>query len=216
MNLPLDYLIENWRRVLDLTLDHLQLTVQATLIALVIALPLGILAARVKALRLPILGLLGALYTVPSLAFLVLLIPSLGIGRNPALVALVTYAQIFLVRNIAAGLRGVDAATLEAARGTGMTSWQVFRLVGFPLALPVMLAGVRTALTATIALATLAAWINAGGLGRLLSDGIARDYDDMIFAGAVAIAALAIVTDLVMRLLERSTAAARASRAGRG
>jgi len=212
----LSYLTEEWRKVLDLTLDHLQLTLLAIGLALLIAAPLGMAAARFRWLTFPVLGLLSALYTVPSLAFLVFLIPSLGIGREPTLVALVAYAQIFVVRNIVAGLRGVDPPTLEAAAGIGMTPWQVFRRVRLPLALPVILAGVRTALTTTIGLATLAATTDAGGLGTLLFDGIARAYNAMILAGAIAIAALAIAIDLVMRLLERLTPLARAERARGG
>ena len=210
-----EYLIENWRQVLELAGEHLRLTVAAVALALVAAIPLGLLAARVRRLTLPVLGVLGALYTVPSLAFLALLIPSLGIGRTNALVVLAAYAQIFLVRNIVAGLRGVDAATLEAAVGLGMTPWQVFRRVRWPLALPIVLAGVRTAMVTTISLATIAAWIDAGGLGWLLFQGLARDYPSMTLAGAVAITALALLTNAALRLLERFTAVSRARRATR-
>ena len=210
-----EYLIENWRQVLELAGEHLRLTVAAVALALVVAIPLGLLAARVRRLTLPVLGVLGALYTVPSLAFLALLIPSLGIGRTNALVVLAAYAQIFLVRNIVAGLRGVDPATLEAAAGLGMTPWQVFRRVRWPLALPIVLAGVRTAMVTTISLATIAAWIDAGGLGWLLFQGLARDYPSMTLAGAVAITALALLTNAVLRLLERFTAVSRARRVTR-
>jgi osmoprotectant transport system permease protein len=164
----LDYLINRRDRVWELTIEHLQLSFSAVLIALVFAIPLGVLAARNRRLSTPLLGLLGAIYTIPSLAFLALLIPSLGIGRRPAIVVLAAYAQIFLVRNIAAGLRGVNPATLEAATGLGMTRWQQFVKVHWPLALPVMIAGLRTAAVTIISLATVAAWIDAGGLGTLL------------------------------------------------
>ena len=210
-----EYLVENWRQVLELAGEHLRLTVAAVALALVVAIPLGLLAARVRRLTLPVLGVLGALYTVPSLAFLALLIPSLGIGRTNALVVLAAYAQIFLVRNIVAGLRGVDPAMVEAATGLGMTPWQVFRRVRWPLALPIVLAGVRTAMVTTISLATIAAWIDAGGLGWLLFQGLARDYPAMTLAGAVAITALALLTNAALRLLERFTAVSRARRATR-
>ncbi len=213
--MSLDYLFEHWRRVLELAIDHLVLAGSVIAIALVIAVPLGVLTARIRPLTLPVFGLLSALYTVPSLAFLALLIPSVGIGRRNALVVLTAYAQIFLVRNIVAGLRGVDPATLEAARGLGLTPWQVFRQVRWPLALPVITAGVRTAFVTTISLATVAAWIGAGGLGTLLFTGLARGKhgSSQILAGTVAITALAILADLILRLLERLTAAARADRA---
>lgn len=212
----LDYLTSHWRQVLDLTGQHLQLTFTTLVIALAIAIPLGVLAARMRPLTLPVLGTLGGIYTIPSLAFLAFLIPSVGIGRTNALIVLVAYAQIFLVRNIVAGLRGVDPDTLEAARGLGMTAWQVFSKVQFPLALPVIIAGIRTALVTTISLATVTAWVNAGGLGALLFDGINRDYPSETLAGAIAITVLALIADGAMRLLGRFTSAARAARAVAG
>lgn len=213
--MSLDYLFRRWDRVWALTLDHLTLAGTAILVALVIAIPLGILAARLPRVSTPLLAFLGALYTIPSLAFLALLIPTLGIGRRPAVVVLAVYAQIFLVRNIVAGLRGVDAATLEAARGLGMTRLQEFWRVRWPLALPVMIAGLRTATVTTISLATIAAWIGAGGLGTLLFEGIARDDPNRILAGAIAITALAILTDALLRFIESRTAIRRAQAAAR-
>lgn len=201
--------------MLGLTVDHLLLSGQAIVMALVLALPLGILAARYRRLTLPTLGVLGVIYTIPSLAFLAFLIPTLGIGRNNALVVLAAYAQISLVRNLVAGLRGVDVATLEAARGIGMTSGQVFWQVRWPLALPVILAGLRTAFVTTISLATVAAWIDAGGLGQLLFRGLATLNSSQIAAGAIAIVALALVVDALLRLIEQGTAVARSRRAGR-
>ncbi len=213
--MTLDYLFDNWPQVLDLALDHLELASLAVGLALLLAMPLGIVASRIQGLTLPVLGILGALYTVPSLAFLAFLIPSLGLGRRPAIVMLAVYAQIFLVRNIIAGLRGVDAPTIEAARGVGMTDWQVFHRVRWPLALPIVIAGMRTALVTTISLATVSAWINAGGLGTLLFTGISRDNPPQILAGAIAIVALTLLADAAMRLVERGTAVSRAGRAAR-
>lgn len=206
------YLFDNWRRVLSLTQDHLSITLLAIGLALLVAVPLGLLASRVPKLALPILSVLGAIYTVPSLAFLAFLIPSLGLGRTPAIVVLAAYAQISLVRNIVAGLQSVDRATLEAARGVGMTRSQVALKVEFPLALPIFIAGLRIATVTTIALATVTAWVNAGGLGTLLFDGISRNYPSEILAGAVAIVVLALLTDGVLRMLERLTPATRARR----
>ncbi|MCC7024441.1 MAG: ABC transporter permease [Thermomicrobiales bacterium] len=214
--MSLDYLFDRWDRVQELTIQHLTLAGTAILIALVFAIPLGVLAARNPRLSTPLLGLLGAIYTIPSLAFLALLIPSLGIGRKPAVVVLAAYAQIFLVRNIVTGLRGVDPATLEAATGLGMTRWQQFARVRWPLALPVIIAGLRTASVTTISLATVAAWIGAGGLGTLLFEGIARDDPDRILAGTIAITALALVVDALLRFIESMTAIGRARRAARG
>jgi osmoprotectant transport system permease protein len=211
----LDYLINRRDRVWALTIEHLQLSLTAIALALIIAIPLGILAARNPRISTPLLGLLAAIYTIPSLAFLALLIPSLGIGHRPAIVVLAAYAQIFLVRNIASGLRGVDPATLEAATGLGMTRWQEFVKVRWPLALPVMIAGLRTATVTVISLATVAAWIGAGGLGTLLFEGITRNAPSRILAGTIAITALALLTDAVLRFAESLTAIARARRAAR-
>lgn len=213
--MSLDYLFRRWDRVWALTVEHMTLAGTAILVALVLAIPLGIVAARFPRIATPLLAFLGALYTIPSLAFLALLIPSLGIGREPAIVVLAVYAQIFLVRNITAGLRGVDPATLEAAQGLGMTRLQEFWKVRWPLALPVMIAGLRTATVTTISLATVAAWIGAGGLGTLLFEGIARDDPNRVLAGAIAITALAILTDALLRFVESRTAIRRAQAAAR-
>lgn len=152
-----DYLLDNRDRVWELTVEHLQITLLAVGIALLIALPLGWLAARSRTTGAPILSALGVIYTIPSLAALAFLIPVVGLGRRPAIIVLAAYAQIFLVRNIVAGLRAVDPATLEAARGMGMTGPQVVFRVQLPLALPVIIAGIRIALVTTISLATITA-----------------------------------------------------------
>lgn len=211
--MSLDYLFENSQEVWDLSVEHIQLVLVALFVALLFALPIGIFVARFQKSEVPVLGALGATYAVPSLALLALLIPWTGIGNTTAIITLAVYSQVFLVRNIVAGLRGVDDSVLEVARGVGMTKWQVFTKVQMPLAFPVILAGIRIALVTTISLATITAWINAGGLGSLLFNGIARNNSSMILAGTVAVTGLAILTDQTMRFLERWTAIARARRA---
>jgi osmoprotectant transport system permease protein len=208
----LDYLIEERSHVFDLAIEHLQLTAIALAIALVFAIPLGVLITNVRPLSLPVLVFLGLIYTIPSLAFLAFLIPWFGLGRQPAVIVLATYAQLALVRNISTALQGVDVSILEAARGVGMNAAQVFWRVRLPLALPVLIAGFRIALVTTISLATVTAWINAGGLGSLLFDGIARNYNSEILAGAIAITFLALCADVILRVIERVTPAARATR----
>ncbi|HNP73345.1 MAG TPA: ABC transporter permease, partial [Kouleothrix sp.] len=177
-------------------------------IALAIALPAGVLAARVRWLRGPLLGVLGVIYTIPSLSLLVLLIPFMGIGLRPAIVALVAYAQLVLVRNIVVGLVGVDPAIVEAARGMGMSSWQRFSRVELPLALPLILAGVRLATLSIIGIGAVAFLVGAGGLGKLLFEGVTTSNPQKIVAGSVAVAALALIANGLLRLIER-----RASRA---
>jgi osmoprotectant transport system permease protein len=196
------YLIENPGQVLRLLGEQVWLTVAALTLAALIALPLGVLAARNRRVRGPLLAILGIMYTIPSLALFVLLIPLLGLGFVPALIALVAYAQIILVRNITVALLGVDAAVLEAARGIGMTVWQCFWRVEIPLASPVILAGVRVAVLTTISIGTLAAFINAGGLGTLLFMGVSQSHPDKIIAGAIGVTVLALAANTLMRALE--------------
>ncbi|MCA9941071.1 MAG: ABC transporter permease subunit, partial [Anaerolineales bacterium] len=140
----------------------------ALLISTVIALPLGLLLARYRRLATIVLGILGTLYTIPSIALLILLLPLFGLNQRSVIAALVIYTQIILVRNIVAGLQGISPAMIEAANGMGMNSWQRWWLVQFPLALPVILAGMRIAAVVATAIATIGAKFSAGGLGTLL------------------------------------------------
>jgi osmoprotectant transport system permease protein len=197
------YLVTHFDVVARALGQHLALSFAALGVALIIAIPLGVLVARRRWLRLPVYGVLGVIYTIPSLALLALLIPFEGLGFRTALTALAAYAQMILVRNIATGLDGVDRAVVEAARGMGMSAWQVFWSVERPLAMPVALGGVRVAIISIIGIANVAAWINAGGLGTLVLGGIQSDNPDKAVAGALMSAALALAADFALRLAER-------------
>jgi osmoprotectant transport system permease protein len=197
------YLLNNWGRVAELFGQHLYLTLVSLGLALLLGLPLGVLIHRVRPLRGPVLALFSVLYTVPSLSLLVLLIPFTGLSATTAIIALVIYAQLVLVRNTLAGLDGVDARTVEAATGMGMSSWQRLWRVELPLASPVILAGIRIATVATIGIGTIAAFINAGGLGVLLFEGVRTSNYDKIVAGALAVSLLAIVINWGLRAVER-------------
>lgn len=198
----MSYLLNNLPYVGELLLQHLWLTVSALVIAGAIALPTGVVLAWVPRLRGPVLGVLGVLYTIPSLSLLVLLIPLLRLGYWPAVVTLVIYAQVVLVRNIVLGLTSVEPAVVEAARGMGMSRWQRLVQVELPLALPLILAGLRVATLSTIAIATVAAFVNAGGLGMLLFDGVRTSNREKILAGALAVAALAVGANALLRRAE--------------
>jgi osmoprotectant transport system permease protein len=198
------YLFAHFARVADLLGQHVVLVGVALIVALVIAVPLGVLATRNTRAGTVILGVTGVIYTIPSLALLAVLVTALGLGQTTAIVALVAYAQMILVRGVVAGLRGVDVALIDAARGIGFTPRQTLLRVEFPAALPVMLGGVRVATVSLVALATVAAWINAGGLGVLLFEGISTNNPDKIVAGALAAAALAIIADVALRGAERA------------
>lgn len=196
------YLSRHPSEIAVLTGQHLVLTFGSLAIALLIALPLGVIVARNARYGGPTLALLGIIYTIPSLALLAFLVRIFGLGTLPAIVALVAYAQMILVRNIATGLRGVDRAQLEAATGLGFTPLQRLLRIEFPQALPAIVGGVRVATVSLIAVATVASYIHAGGLGDLLFDGIHQDYPQKIIAGSVAAAALAIIADLLLRRAE--------------
>lgn len=199
----MDYLLQHPATVGWRLLQHVELVGAALVVACAIALPLGVLVARKRRAGGVILAGLNVIYTIPSLALFALLIPLLGIGTWTALVALVLYAQTVLVRNVATGLRGVAPALVDAARGLGMSPTQTFWRVEVPQAMPVIIGGVRLASIALISLATLASWIDAGGLGALVLYGLQHDDPSRAVAGAVAAAFLAITVDVGLRTLQR-------------
>jgi osmoprotectant transport system permease protein len=184
--------------------EHVVLVAVSLAIALAIALPVGVLVARRPRTGAAILGVLGAIYTIPSLALLAILVVILGLGAPTAIVALVVYAQMLLVRNIAAGLRAVSPAVLDAADGLGFTARQRLLRIELPLALPAILAGTLIATVALIAIATVAAWIDAGGLGALVFEGLHQNNPDKIIAGSLGAIVLAVVADLALRMVERA------------
>lgn len=196
------YLQTHSGRVLSLLVAHLELVVTALIVAFVIALPLGIVATRSKHNAPLLLGTLGAIYTIPSLALLALLVQAVGLGPLPIFIALVAYAQFMLVRNIVAGIENVDPAIVDAARGLGMSPRQSLFRVELPLAVPVILGGIRIAAVAMVALATLGGYVGGGGLGTLIFTGLALHHNDEIIAGSVAVSALAIAIDVMLRGIE--------------
>ena len=198
-----------WERradILALTGQHLVLVAISTFLAAAAGIPLGILLTRRPRLARPILGLAGVVQTVPSLALFGFLLPLPfigGIGARTAIVALLVYAMLPILRNTYAGILSVDPAISEAATGLGMTARQRLWWVELPLALPVVLAGVRIATVVSIGLATIAAAIGAGGLGVLIYRGIAIVDNRQILAGAVPAALLALAADGLLAILER-------------
>lgn len=211
----LDWMFNNPDIVWEATLEHLRICFLAIGIALPLAAGLSILSVIFGPVRQPILWIVGILYTIPSLAMLAFLIPSQGLGVRPTIILLVLYAQVFLVRNFITGLTGVNADAIEAGYGVGMNTWQTLVRVWIPMALPVMLAGVRIALTTIVGLAVLGGWAAAGGLGEVLFMGINTANPQRVMAGVVAIVALALVIDGLMRAVDSLTPMARATRAGR-
>ena len=199
----MNYIFTHMGQMVELTGQHLRTTLIAVGLAVALGVPLGILITRWRWLYSPVLAVTGVLYTIPSLALFAFLLPMLGLGVRPTIAALVLYSQLAIVRNTAVGINNVDRAIIEAATGMGMTRWQILRLVQLPLALAVMMVGVRLAVVMSIGTASIMSLAGAGGLGSEIFAGIDRVQDKMILAGALPAALLAIAADLGMGALER-------------
>jgi osmoprotectant transport system permease protein len=200
------FYLDNTREVVGLVGEHLLLVLVSTAIAVAIGVPLGILLTRRPAWRGPVLGLANIFQTIPSLALFGFLIPLPflgGIGARTAIVALVVYALLPIVRNTYVGISGIDPAVREAARGMGMTDGELLRLVELPLSAGVILAGIRVATVVGVGTATIAAAIGAGGLGVYIFRGVAVVDNTLILAGAVPAALLALGADGLLGMLER-------------
>lgn len=202
----LHFIGANRQQVIELTLEHITLAGVSTLIAALVGIPLGIVITRIPALSKPILGSANVIQTIPSLALFGFLIPAPWIGDRAsrlAILALALYGLLPLIRNTYAGIRGVDPAIVEAGRAMGLTDRQLLLQVELPLASGVIVAGVRIAVVLSIGLATIAAAIGAGGLGEFIFRGLAMVNNDVILAGAVPAALLALASDFLLGLLER-------------
>jgi osmoprotectant transport system permease protein len=199
----MSYLQSHLPQIGALTLQHLALVAGGLVLAIVVAVPLGIAAARAPRAGTLIFSGAGIIYVIPSLALLAVAVKYLGLGPLPVVLILAAYAQFILVRSIATALRSVPAAQVDAARGLGMSAAQAFWRVELPLATPVLLGGVRLAAVALIAIATLGGYVGAGGLGNDIFLGLQRKYVEQTLAGSIPAALLAILVDAVFRAFER-------------
>jgi osmoprotectant transport system permease protein len=203
---PVRFFFTHQSEILHSTLTHMTLVLIAMLIAIAIAVPLGMLLVQRPKMRAVALGVASVFQTIPSLALFGFLIPIPylgGIGTRTAIVALVLYALLPILRNTYVGLTGIEPSVLDAAEAMGMTPVQILFRVRLPLGLAVILAGIRTATVITIGVATIAAAIGAGGLGEFIFRGVAMVSDAVILAGAIPAAGLALLADGVLGLLER-------------
>ncbi len=198
------FLISRQSDIFEQTAEHIGLTLTALLIATLIGIPTGLLLTRRKKISGSVLGIVGIIQTIPSVALLGFLLPLLGIGVVPAVVALFLYALLPIIRNTFTGIEEVDPAVREAARGMGMSNNQILRKVELPLAVPVIFAGIRTATVINVGIATLCALIGSGGLGEFIFRGIALNNINMILAGAIPAAALALLFDLGLAVVQRN------------
>ena len=199
------YASRYYDKLLSATLEHLEIVVITLLISLALAAVLTVACSYSKTLSRVLLNLFSMVYSIPGLALLALLIPVTGLGRKTAIVALVIYNQYLLLRNFLAGLDGVDRGVVEAATGMGMTHMQLLWKVQVPLAKGALIAGLRIALVSTVGIATIAASINAGGLGSILFDGLRTMNIAKILCGSLLSALLAIGIDQLLIVVERKS-----------
>ena len=200
------WFLRNWDQVAVALGQHVMIALTALVIAFAIALPVGIVAARRARVYAFAITVAGFLYTIPTLAFLALLIPLVGLGRTNAIVAMVAFSLVVLIRNVATGIRGVAPDVVDAARGMGMSARQVLLRIELPLASPVIVAGLRVAAVTVISVTVVAAYVNAGGRGTLIFNGIAGDHAPKIWSGALTACALAVAVDGALALVEHHLA----------
>lgn len=200
----IDFLIRYPHKIVEPLLSHLWLSGTTLLLSFFIAILIAVLIMRSQWLSQMTVGLLGAVYAIPSLALFAILIPFFGLGEKTAIIVLVTYNQFILVRNILAGFRSIDPAVTESAMGMGMSETQIFFRIKLPLASPVILAGVKIAVISTIGISTIASTINAGGLGQLLFDGLRTRNTIKILWGSLLSALLAIIANWILTYFENN------------
>jgi osmoprotectant transport system permease protein len=196
------WLANHWDQVLVALGEHVAISLTALAIAGALALAIGILAARNDRVYNAALAVSGVLYTIPTLAFLALLIPLVGLGKANAVICMVAFSLMIMIRNVATGIREVPRDVVEAAEGMGMSRAEVLTKIELPLALPVIVAGLRIATVTVISVTVVAAYVNAGGLGTLIFAGISNDFAPKIWTGALAACALAVAADLCLGRLE--------------
>lgn len=205
MSTFMEQLMTKKSEILSLLLEHVQLTVIAVLVAVVIGVPLGIFITKNKKLASGVIGFANLTQAIPSLAILGFLIPVIGIGSAPAITMVVLYSMLPIIKNTYTGITNINPDTLEAAKGLGMTSGQTLKLIKIPLAMPVMMAGIRMAAVTAVGLMTIAAFVGAGGLGYLVFSGIQTVDNNLILFGAIPAAILALVIDWITGKIEAAT-----------
>ncbi|MGH1518131.1 ABC transporter permease/substrate-binding protein [Chryseobacterium sp. JK1] len=198
------FILEQHDKLLTQIIQHLGLTLFSLFLAIIVGVPLGIIISRKRNFSGPVLGIAGILQTIPSIALLGFMIPAFGIGPQPAIAALLIYALLPIIRNTYTGITGVDPVVIEAAKAMGMNRNQLLFKVKLPLAMPVIIAGIRTAAVINVGVATLASFVAAGGLGEFIFGGISLNNTNMILAGAIPAALLAILLDQIIALIQKS------------
>ncbi|GIN84502.1 glycine betaine/carnitine/choline transport system permease protein OpuCB [Heyndrickxia sporothermodurans] len=202
MDSVIHFLTSNGSELAFKTWQHFYISVIAVVLGIIVAVPIGIAMTRVPKVAGIIMGIAGVIQTFPSLAILAFFIPILGVGKIPAIIALFFYSVLPILRNTYIGVKGIQKNLLEAGRGMGMTGWERIRFVEIPLAIPVIMAGIRLSTVYLIGWATLAAFIGAGGLGDYIFSGLNLYQTEYIIAGAIPVTILALLVDLFLGKLE--------------
>ncbi|MFK3891953.1 glycine betaine/carnitine/choline/choline sulfate ABC transporter permease OpuCB [Bacillus subtilis] len=203
MNQMMTFLQTNGGELLYKTGEHLYISLIAVVLGIIVAVPLGVALTRMKKGAGAVIGFINIVQTLPSLAILAFFIPLLGVGKVPAIVALFFYSVLPILRNTYTGIQGVNKNLLESGKGIGMTGWEQIRLVEIPLAIPIIMAGIRTSTIYLIGWATLASFIGGGGLGDYIFIGLNLYQPEYIIGGAVPVTILAIIIDYVLAVTER-------------
>lgn len=202
MNL-LNFFLNRWETVMELTVEHLVLVITAMVISIGMGLIIGILITYNKRSARIILGIAGVCMTIPSLALFTLLIPIFHLGTAPAVVGLVIYTQLPIIRNVYTGIININPAIIESARGMGMSKFKIMYKIKLPLAFPVIIAGIRTSVVMGVGIGAIAAFVGAGGLGDYIFHGISRTNDKMILIGAIMISLLTIIIDRALYYVQK-------------
>lgn len=203
MNSLIQTAIDRSDLIIDAFLQHLFLSFVSLAIGVLISLPIGMIVARHRKYAEFIIGVTAVFQTIPSLALFGFLVPLIGIGSKTALIALIIYALLPILRNTYAGLTGVDQSIIEAGRGMGMTPNQILKKIELPMALPFIMAGIRTATVLTVGIATLATFVGAGGLGDIIYRGLQSYNNELVLAGALPVALMALLFDFALKMLEK-------------
>ena len=199
----MNYLVENSGMLLNKTLEHLYISIMALILAMIVAIPLVILLSKKEKLSKVSLTIAGILQTIPTLAILALMIPLFGVGKVTAIIALFIYVLLPILNNTIVGVQNIDRNIVEAGRSMGMTNFQLMKDIELPLALPMVLSGIRLSSVYVISWSALASYVGAGGLGDLIFNGLALYEPEMIIVGTILVTLLALIVDLILAQIEK-------------
>ncbi|MDW5300367.1 MAG: ABC transporter permease [Sedimentibacter sp.] len=198
-----DFFISRFEIIMELTLEHLQMVLIAMTISIILGIVIGVLITYNERVAKVMISIAEVLMTIPSLALFAVLIPIFHIGATPAIIGLVLYTQLPIVRNVYTGIKSINPAIVESAKGMGMSDFKIMYKIKLPLAFPVLLAGIRTSVVIGVGMGAIASYVGAGGLGDYIFQGIQRTNDKMVIIGAIMISLMAIIMDRILYLIQK-------------